>query len=70
VIFTEAMVHGTLPWKGRDERRTVFFKYSPAPIAWSRQYYDPADYGELTERQRHILQVPGVAPTVQYPAAR
>jgi hypothetical protein len=60
IIFTEALVHGSLPWRGNDERRTVFYKYSPRPIAWSRTNYDPTEYPDLTERQRDILRSPGI----------
>jgi hypothetical protein len=60
VIFTEALAHGTLPWRGRGERRTVFYKYSPRPLAWSRTFYDAAQYPDLTERQRDILRSPGI----------
>lgn len=58
IIFTEALTHGTLPWQGQDERRTVFFKYSPHPLSWSARYYNPEDYEGLTERQRRILEPP------------
>jgi ectoine hydroxylase-related dioxygenase (phytanoyl-CoA dioxygenase family) len=67
IIFTEALVHGTLPWRGHDERRTLFYKYNPGPLAWSRKYYDPSDYPDLTDQQRALLKSPGVAPSVQYP---
>jgi hypothetical protein len=67
IIFTEALVHGTLPWTGSHERRTVFYKYCPAPLAWSRQYYDEAEYPDLTDRQRRLLRSPGLSPTVLYP---
>ncbi len=60
IVFTEALEHGTLPWRGRDERRTVFYKYSPRPLAWSRTYYDPSAYPDLTEQQRDILRSPGI----------
>lgn len=60
IVFTEALVHGTLPWRGNDERRTVFYKYSPRTLAWSRTLYDPAEYPDLTERQRDILRSPGI----------
>ena len=62
ILFTEALTHGTLPWKGQQERRTLFYKYSPHPSAWSRYYYNPDDYPELTEAQRRILRTPGVYP--------
>ena len=61
-LFTEALTHGTLPWKGQQERRTLFYKYSPHPSAWSRYYYNPDDYPELTEAQQRILRTPGVYP--------
>ncbi|GIX06246.1 MAG: hypothetical protein KatS3mg115_0649 [Candidatus Poribacteria bacterium] len=58
IIFTEALTHGTLPWKGKQERRTLFFKYSPHPLSWSARYFDPDAYPDLTERQRAILEPP------------
>jgi hypothetical protein len=58
VIFTEALTHGTLPWRGADQRRTVFYKYSPHPLSWSARYYNPDDYEGLTEAQRRILEPP------------
>ncbi len=58
IIFTEALTHGTLPWTGRDERRTVFFKYSPHPLSWSAHYYNADDHEDLTERQRAVLEPP------------
>jgi hypothetical protein len=62
IIFTEALTHGTLPWKGPHERRTLFYKYSPNTNAWVRYYYNPDDYPDLTENQRQILKPPGVYP--------
>ena len=58
VIFTEALTHGTLPWAGSDERRTIFFKYSPGPISWSAKYYDLDNYSNLSEAQKVILEGP------------
>ena len=58
VIFTEALTHGALPWHGKDERRTIFFKFSPHPISWSAGYFNAADYPHLTQRQREILESP------------
>jgi hypothetical protein len=57
IIFTEALTHGTLPWRG-DERRTLFYKYSPPTLSWARDYYNAARYDDLTERQRSILEAP------------
>jgi hypothetical protein len=58
IVFTEAMSHGTLPWRGAGERRTVFLKYNPHPIAWSARFYDRDRYPGLTARQRAILEAP------------
>jgi ectoine hydroxylase-related dioxygenase (phytanoyl-CoA dioxygenase family) len=62
IIFTEALSHTTLHWRGNHERRTLFYKYSPHPSAWHRRYYDANALLDLTPSQRQILQVPGVAP--------
>ncbi len=58
IVFTEALVHGTLPWTGRDERRTAFYKYSPPALSWAAGYYDADDYPGITDRQRAILEPP------------
>lgn len=58
VIFTEALTHGTLPWQGKGERRTLFYKFSPHPISWSARYYHAEQYEGLTDRQRAILEAP------------
>ena len=57
IIFTEALTHGTLPWRG-DERRTLFYKYSPPTLSWAREYYDAGQYAGLTDQQRAILEPP------------
>jgi hypothetical protein len=58
IVFTEAMSHGTLPWRGAGERRTVFLKYNPHPLAWSARFYDRSRFPGLTPRQRAILEPP------------
>lgn len=63
VIFTEALTHGTLPWKGPGVRRTLFFKYAPCQLAWSVQRYFAVETVagmealelQLTARQRRLL---------------
>ncbi|WOX07339.1 phytanoyl-CoA dioxygenase family protein [Streptomyces sp. N50] len=61
VVFTETLVHGTLPWTGASERRTVFARYSPGammfrPSALPVGYEDFAH--ELTPLQRAIFEPP------------
>ena len=63
IIFTEALTHGTLPWTAATERRTLFYKYSPAPLSWASGYYCVQDYPDLTLRQRELLE----APNARYP---
>lgn len=62
IIFTEALTHGTLPWRGKSERRTLFYKYSPFPSAWYRDSYNAHDYPDLSASQQQILRKPGVYP--------
>jgi Phytanoyl-CoA dioxygenase (PhyH) len=58
VIFTEALTHGTLPWGGDSDRRTLFFKYGPPTISWSANYYDADEFDDLTRPQRALLEPP------------
>jgi hypothetical protein len=61
MIFTEAIVHGTLPWEGPHERRSVLYKYSPGPSSWAN--HPPCRdevLPQLTERQRKLCQPPSV----------
>ena len=58
IIFTEACAHGTVPWEGDGERRTIFYKYCPHAVAWSPCYYNADRYGDLSERQRALLMPP------------
>jgi hypothetical protein len=58
IVFTEALTHGTLPWHGREERRTLFYKYSPHMMSWVAGYYNADDYEDLSERQCALLEPP------------
>jgi hypothetical protein len=58
IIFTEALTHGTLPWRAKHERRTLFYKYSPAAVGYSSYYYNAAEIEGLTARQRDLLKPP------------
>lgn len=58
ILFTEAMTHGTLPWRGAGERRTLFLKYDPGPMAYGAAFYDRDRWADLTPRQRAILESP------------
>ncbi|MFW6174465.1 MAG: phytanoyl-CoA dioxygenase family protein [Chloroflexota bacterium] len=58
VIFTEALTHGTMPWKASHERRSLLFKYSPAQQSWGPFYPSPPKKVDLTERQRLLFEKP------------
>jgi ectoine hydroxylase-related dioxygenase (phytanoyl-CoA dioxygenase family) len=61
VLFSEALIHGTLPWRGAQERRTIFVRYSAAALCFRREPM-PRDYDsfkdDLTELQRAIFEPP------------
>lgn len=60
ILFTEALVHGTMPWTAERDRLAVLYKYCPGHSAWMRPYYDANDYPSLTRQQARILAPPSV----------
>ena len=61
VIFTEALTHGTIPWKADHPRQSILYKYSPGPLANEGRYIPDgvADVlDEFTPAQRAVLQPP------------
>jgi Phytanoyl-CoA dioxygenase (PhyH) len=58
VIFTEALTHGTAPWTGTHQRRSLLFKYSPAQQSWSKNHIQPPPGVELTPRQKLLFEPP------------
>ncbi len=60
LIFTEALIHGTMPWRAAHERRTLLYKYSPPHSSWAKRPYDPDDYPGASERQRRLMAPPSV----------
>jgi ectoine hydroxylase-related dioxygenase (phytanoyl-CoA dioxygenase family) len=60
LIFTEALIHGTMPWTANHERRALLYKYSPGHSSWAQTYYNPDDYPDLTDQQRRIMASPSV----------
>lgn len=61
VLFTEALWHGTLPWVGRADRRTLFVRYTAGSVLFREDPMPPgydsfAD--ELTPLQRAIFEPP------------
>jgi len=62
VIFTEALTHGTAPWRAAHQRRTLLYKYSPGNSSWGKdEVLPPALAPMLTPRQRLLFEPPYVA---------
>ncbi len=61
IIFSEAMTHGTWPWRADHERRQVLYKYSHGSVGWTREYPLAAE-GEdgMSDVARRLLQPPWV----------
>ena len=54
MIFTEALTHGTVPWKADYERRLLRYLYAPAlHVRPKPQFADIA--GELDELQKLMV---------------
>jgi hypothetical protein len=61
VLFTETLTHGTLPWKGKHQRRALLYKLSPSFQAYSGGAHTVSypDYIEdMTAEQRAVMQAP------------
>lgn len=66
LFFAETATHGTLPWKGENERRSVLYKYAGRGVARAvgkhftpqQRYSDWVD--GLTPEQQAVLYGPGV----------
>ena len=59
LIFNEATIHGTLPWKAQHERRALLYRYSPKWVHYAGGYAEvtwPDWVGELTDVQRSVLE--------------
>jgi len=64
ILFSEATVHGALPWRPRvegKERRLALLRFAPANMAYGRAYteeWGAQVLGKCTPAQRAVLQPP------------
>ena len=63
VLFSEATTHGTLAWRGEEERRTLIYRFAPATSAYGRGYAENGGWPEswtegMTPAQLATLQPP------------
>ncbi len=61
LVFTEALMHCTVPWQGVGTRQTLLYKYSPGSTAWDPSPAAPPEVvAAMTGRQRRFFQPPSV----------
>jgi hypothetical protein len=61
LVFTEALMHATVPWTGLDTRWAVLYKYSPGSTAWDPSPAAPPEVvAAMSPRQRLFFQPPSV----------
>lgn len=61
VVFTEALTHGTLPWRAEHQRLALLYKYAPGHLCWSEYTgWGPEVLDRCSARQRLMLQPPSV----------
>ena len=60
LIFTEALIHGTVTWRADHERRALLYKYSPPHSRWGLDVYAAEDYPTATDQQRRLMAPPSV----------
>jgi hypothetical protein len=61
LVFTEALVHCTIPWTGPDPRLVVMLKYSPGNSAWDASPAAPDEVvASMPPRRQLFFQAPSV----------
>lgn len=58
LIFTEALTHGTWPYKGKEERKGLFYKYSPAHLSYGVPFHSEKLKELCTTDQRTRIELP------------
>lgn len=60
ILFVEALMHGTLPWSGKHQRRSLRCVYNPGVVGEGLmgEHIHPPFYAELTEAQQAMISAP------------
>lgn len=61
LLFTEALLHGTLPWQADHQRRTVIYRFAPAGMAYGRGYHPQwpaAALDGMSDAQLAVMEAP------------
>jgi len=61
LIFTEALVHGSRPWKAENRRRVLIYSYAPGCLAWMNyDWCEPYRAVANNDVQKQLLRPPHV----------
>jgi hypothetical protein len=61
VVFTEALMHCTVPWRAATTRWALLYKYSPGSTAWDPSPPAPPEVvRSMSARQQRFFQPPSV----------
>jgi ectoine hydroxylase-related dioxygenase (phytanoyl-CoA dioxygenase family) len=63
IVFTEALVHGSLDWTGSEPRRVLVYKYTPGYVRYFGREWLEGALGKLTDKQRALVEPPYVRDT-------
>lgn len=61
ILFSEATVHGSMPWTADHQRRLALYRFAPANFAYGRAYlnnWGPDVLAKCTEAQKAVLGPP------------
>ena len=60
ILFVECLMHGSLPWTARHQRRSVVIRYNSGVMGESVMgtYTPPPFYDELTDAQKAVISQP------------
>ena len=60
ILFFECLMHGSLPWVGKHQRRSVIMRYNNGVTAENLMgtYTPPPFYDDLTDAQKSVITSP------------
>ncbi|MDP7133914.1 MAG: hypothetical protein QF437_25680, partial [Planctomycetota bacterium] len=60
LLFVECLMHGTLPWAAKHQRRSLIIRYNSGVTASGVMgtWTPPAFYDELTNAQKAVISMP------------
>jgi hypothetical protein len=61
MVFTEALLHGTLPWTAEHERRMCIYRFAPAGSAYGRGYlpqWPEAAVDGMSDAEKAVMEAP------------